>query len=167
MSSGATSGRTHRVRHQNAVAECEGTAMHQLIFVNLAVEDLDRSRAFFTALGYTFHEGFCDENALCLVLGDRLFAMLLRRDVFAAFTDKAVADATTVSETLLGLNARSRAEVDRLADQALASGGREVRTTDAGFMYGRSYADPDGHIWEVMWMDPAAVSDLPDEALAS
>lgn len=128
---------------------------HQLIFVNLPVSDLERSRTFFSDLGYTFNEEFSDDRALCLELGPTLHAMLLRRDFFASFHDAEVASSGTV-ETLLCLSADSRAAVDDLVDRAVAAGGREGRGEDHGFMYGRSYADPDGHIWEIMWMDPAA-----------
>ncbi|HSP61019.1 MAG TPA: VOC family protein [Ornithinimicrobium sp.] len=127
---------------------------HQMIFVNLPVDDLDRSRAFFTGLGYTFDENFCDGNALCLELGPSLYAMLLRRDFFAGFHDRRTADAGTV-ETLLALSVDSREDVDALADRAVDLGGTAVRSEDMGLMYGRSWSDPDGHVWEVMWMDPA------------
>lgn len=128
---------------------------HQLIFVNLPVDDLDRSRDFFTRIGYTFNEDFCDDHALCLELGPTLHAMLLRRDVFASFSDAPVAPDGTV-ETLLCLSADSRAAVDAVVERAVTAGGRRGRSVDHGFMYGRSYADPDGHVWEIMWMDPAA-----------
>lgn len=131
--------------------------MHDLIFVNLPVTDLERSRAFFTGLGYTFNEDFCDGDALCLELGPTLHAMLLRRDFFATFHDAQVAEPGTV-EALLCLSAGSRHEVDALVERAVAAGGSAVRTEDHGVMYGRSYADPDGHIWEIMWMDQAATT---------
>lgn len=128
--------------------------MHDLIFVNLPVADLDRSRAFFTEVGYTFNEDFCDGQALCLELGPSLHAMLLDRDFFASFHDSPVAEAGTV-EALLCVSARSRAEVDAVVDRAVAAGGTPLRVSDHGMMYGRSYADPDGHIWEIMWMEAA------------
>ncbi|MGC5584687.1 VOC family protein [Ornithinimicrobium sp. W1665] len=134
---------------------------HQAIFVNLPVEDLDRSRAFFSGLGYTFDENFCDDNALCLELGPALYAMLLRRDFFDGFHDRRTADTGTV-ETLLALSVESRAEVDGLADRAAELGGTAVRSEDMGLMYGRSWSDPDGHVWEVMWMDPAFTGDGPE-----
>ncbi len=131
--------------------------MHRMIFVNLPVRDIDASRAFFTALGYAFNEGYSDENALCLELGDNLCAMLLRREFFQTFTPREVADAGVVTEVLVALSVDGRDDVDRLVDRAVAAGGTEAREPqDHGFMYGRSYADPDGHIWEILWMDPAA-----------
>lgn len=126
---------------------------HEMIFVNLPVADLARSRAFFGALGYSFDEDFCDGDALCLRLGPTIYAMLLREDLFARFHDGTTADGACV-ETLLCVSAPSRESVDALVDRAVLAGGREVRSEDHGFMYGRSYADPDGHVWEVMWMDP-------------
>lgn len=131
--------------------------MHQLIFVNLPVADLARSREFFTALGYTFNEDFCDGTALCLELGPTLHAMLLERSFFASFHDGEPAPPGTVG-ALLCLSAGSRAEVDAVVDRALGAGGSAVRTQDHGFMYGRSYADPDGHVWEILWMEQAAVA---------
>lgn len=131
--------------------------LHDLIFVNLPVADLARSRAFFTELGYTFNDDFCDGSALCLELGPGLHAMLLRRDRFADFHDGRTARPGTV-ETLVCLSARSREQVDAVVDAAVAAGGRQVRTEDYGAMYGRSYADPDGHVWEIMWMDQEAVA---------
>lgn len=128
---------------------------HQMIFVNLPVADLERSRAFFTGLGYTFNETFCDENALCLELGPTLYAMLLRKDFFATFHTADTAGPGTV-EALLCLSAESREAVDSLVGAAVAAGGSEGRAEDHGWMYGRSYTDLDGHIWEIMWMDTAA-----------
>lgn len=134
--------------------------MHSMIFVNLPVNDLAASRAFFTELGYDFDERFCDGNALCLRLGDPIYAMLLRRDFFAGFTPRPVADAHTATETLLALSADSREAVDALLDRVVLAGGVALRTLEeqnasgATFMYGRSYSDLDGHVWEVLWMDP-------------
>lgn len=133
---------------------------HHLMFVNLPVADLARSRAFFTQLGYPFEEDFCDDDALCLRLGPTLYAMLLRRELFDGFHDRRNAPPGTV-ETLLCLSTDSREDVDALADRAVLAGGLGVRTEDHGFMYGRSYSDPDGHIWEVMWMDPLAAGGGP------
>lgn len=128
---------------------------HEMIFVNLPVADLARSRAFFDVLGYAFDDDFCDEQALCLRIGPSIYAMLLREELFARFHDGRTAGAGCV-ETLLCVSAPTRESVDELVDRAVLAGGRDVRTEDHGFMYGRSYADPDGHVWEVMWMDPGA-----------
>lgn len=141
---------------------------HHLMFVNLPVADLARSRAFFTRLGYPFEENFCDGDALCLRLGPTLYAMLLRREFFDAFHDRQSAPPGSVG-SLLCLTADSREEVDATTDRAVLAGGRAVRTEDLGYMYGRSYADLDGHVWEVMWMDPWAASggpvSVPDETV--
>ena len=132
--------------------------MARKIFVNLPVQDLQRSLAFFAALGFAFNKQFTDDTAACMVIADDIYAMLLTHAKFREFTRKAIADATEVTEALTCLSADSKAEVDRLADAALASGGTEAREPmDYGSMYGRSFQDPDGHIWEVIWMDPSHV----------
>ncbi|MGB7449461.1 MAG: VOC family protein [Ornithinimicrobium sp.] len=129
------------------------TRTHQMIFVNLPVADPQRSREFFTALGYGFNEEMCNGEALALELGPNLFAMLLHRDFFARFHDESVAGRGQ-HEVLTCLSAPSREEVDDLADRAVQAGGRDVRTDQQGdFMYGRSFTDLDGHVWEIMWMD--------------
>jgi predicted lactoylglutathione lyase len=125
-----------------------------LIFVNLPIKDQATTRAFWTALGYTFNEAFSGEHSLALVINDTINAMLLSPSHFADFTVKPTADGST-TETILALGVDSRDEVDRLADAALANGGSKAKDAqDQGFMYGRSFIDPDGHHWEVMWMDP-------------
>ncbi|MHA6797028.1 VOC family protein [Pseudonocardia bannensis] len=129
------------------------------IFVNLPVKDLSRSIDFFTALGFSFDQQFTDENAGCLVISDDIYAMLLTEPFFKSFTKKDVADATKSTEAILGLGVESRERVNELADKALAAGGQPANdTNDQGFMYGRSFQDPDGHIWEVFYMDMAAVT---------
>ena len=128
--------------------------MANQIYVNLPIADQARSRAFFGALGFDFNEAFSDENALGLVLGESLFAMLLSPERFADFTVKPTADGSS-TEAIIALGVDSREEVDRIADAALANGGAKAKDPqDLGFMYGRSFLDPDGHHWEVMWMDP-------------
>ncbi|MFD9032203.1 VOC family protein [Streptomyces sp. NPDC059567] len=134
--------------------------MTQMIFVNLPVKDLEATKAFWTKLGYSFNPQFSDENTGCLVISDTIFAMLLTEPKFKEFTapGKEVSDATKTTEVLITLSAESREAVDELADGALAAGGSAAKEPlDHGFMYGRSFADPDGHHWEVFWMDPAAV----------
>ncbi|MGB5951413.1 MAG: VOC family protein [Ornithinimicrobium sp.] len=129
------------------------TRVHQMIFVNLPVADPQRSREFFTSLGYGFNEEMCNEGALALELGPNHYAMLLQTDFFGQFHDEQVAGPGQ-HEVLTCVSAESRREVDDVVDRATAAGGREVRTDEQGdFMYGRSYADLDGHIWEIMWMD--------------
>jgi predicted lactoylglutathione lyase len=133
--------------------------MSRLAFVNLPVSDLERSVAFFSGLGFEFESRFTDERATCMVVSDQAFVMLLVEPFFSTFTRKEVADATAQIETILGVSATSRDEVDELVDRALALGGTPANDPqDEGFMYGRSFYDLDGHAWEVIWMDAAAAS---------
>lgn len=128
------------------------------IFVNLAVEDLDRSVGFFKQLGFEFDPRFTDETATCMVVSDEAFVMLLLRDRFKDFTKKDLADPTAQTEAILGLSADSREQVDELAEKALASGGSPANDPiDLDFMYGRSFQDPDGHLWELIWMDTSSI----------
>ena len=132
------------------------------IFVNLPVKDLDRSVAFFTALGYRFNPQFTDKNATCMIISDTIYAMLLVEPYFKTFTPRALCDATTHTEALLALSVESKAKVDEMVGAALEAGGTEPRErTDMGFMYNRAFSDPDGHIWEIFWMDPAVVAGQP------
>lgn len=127
--------------------------MNRMVFVNLPVADLARTRSFFGDLGFSFNEQYSDGKAACLVLNDMAYVMLLQRDFFATFTPRPVADATAASEILLAVSADSRDGVDHFVDAAVTAGGQEIRPPqDEGFMYHRSIADLDGHIWEVMWM---------------
>lgn len=132
--------------------------MSQMIFVNLPVADLDRSKEFFGALGYSFNPQFTDDNAACMVISDTIYAMLLVKPFFATFIDKPISDAHESVEVLIALMCDSRDAVDALVDKAVAAGGREYREpNDMGFMYMRVFNDLDGHRWEIGWMDPAAV----------
>ncbi|HEY4250552.1 MAG TPA: VOC family protein [Roseomonas sp.] len=132
--------------------------MAKLIFVNLPVSDLPRATAFYEAVGAVKNPQFSDDTASCMVFSETIHAMLLTHEKFRQFTPKPIADARTTSEVLICLSAESRAEVDSVVDRAVAAGGRAEPgpTQDFGFMYGRSFEDPDGHIWELMWMDVAA-----------
>ena len=131
--------------------------MRQL-FVNLAVDDLERSVAFFTALGFSFDQRFTDETATSMIVGENAYVMLSAKSKFAEFAKKPIVDASTQTEVLLAVSAASREGVDELAEAALASGGSDANDPiDYGFMYSRSFQDPDGHVWEVVWMDEAAV----------
>ncbi|MFR9805947.1 VOC family protein [Pseudonocardia sp. RS010] len=124
------------------------------IFVNLPITDQATTRAFWSALGYTFNADFSDDNALALEIGPGISAMLLSRARFGDFTVKPTADGGA-TEAILALGVDDRAEVDRITDAALAHGGAKAQDPqDHGFMYGRSFLDPDGHHWEVVWMDP-------------
>ncbi|MGK5529627.1 VOC family protein [Streptomyces sp. URMC 129] len=132
--------------------------MSTMIFVNLPVKDLERSKTFFGKLGYAFNAQFTDENAACLVISETIYAMLLTEPFFRTFTKKEIADPATSTTAIIALTAESREQVDDLVDRALAAGGQPAMDAqDQGFMYGRSFLDPDGHQWEVVWMDPAAV----------
>ncbi|MBD8727089.1 VOC family protein [Frigoribacterium sp. CFBP 13707] len=132
--------------------------MPTMIFVNLAVDDVARSRAFFEALGYSINEGFSDENAFSVVISDTITAMLLTRPFFAEFTRKRIIDATTSTEVQLALSAESKEEVDATYAAALAVGATPAGEQDHGFMYSKSFDDLDGHHWDFVWMDPAAAA---------
>lgn len=128
------------------------------IFVNLPVEDLNKSIAFFTKLGYTFNTQFTDEHATCMIISDTIYAMLLTKARFKDFTKKEIADATKTTEVLIALSTDSKEKVNELVDKAIAAGGKEPNDAqDHGFMFSRSFEDPDGHIWEVFWMNPAHI----------
>ena len=129
------------------------TRNHQMIFVNLPVADPARSREFFESLGYGFNEQMCNGEAVALELGPNHYAMLLRHEFFAGFHDEKTAEPNQ-REVLTCLSADSRADVDDLVDRAIAAGGRQIRADENGdYMYGRTYADLDSHVWEIMWMD--------------
>jgi predicted lactoylglutathione lyase len=132
--------------------------MSRIIFVNLPVSDLQRSRGFLEALGAVNEPRFTDETAACMTLSDSIHVMLLTHDKFRQFTPRPIADANVGSEVLLCLSAESRESVDTAVERAVANGGTADPSPkqDYGVMYGRSVADPDGHIWEIMWMDAAA-----------
>jgi predicted lactoylglutathione lyase len=130
-----------------------------MTFVNLPVRDLPTSMKFFTGLGFEFDEQFTDDRATCMVISDRAFVMLLTEPFFASFTTKELPDPATSTGVIVGLTAESREEVDALVGTALELGGSVAKDpADHGYMYGRSFYDLDGHAWEVMWMDPAAVA---------
>jgi predicted lactoylglutathione lyase len=128
------------------------------IFVNLAVKDLNRSKAFFTKLGFEFNPQFTNDQGACMVISEGAYVMLLVEPFFQTFTQKALCDATKQTEAINGLSCSSRAEVDSLYERALAAGGTPCQAPqDYGFMYSRSFYDVDGHHWEVIWMDPSQV----------
>jgi predicted lactoylglutathione lyase len=131
--------------------------MSTKIFVNVAVKDLERSKAFFGKLGYSFNAQFTDETAACMVISDDIFAMLLTEAKFKDFTKKPIADANKTTEVLIALSTESKAKVNDMVDTAVKAGAVEARPPmDFGFMFGRSFHDLDGHIWEIFWMDPSA-----------
>jgi predicted lactoylglutathione lyase len=128
------------------------------IFVNLPVKDLNRSVAFFTRLGFKFNAQFTDETATCMIVSEDIFVMLLTHAKFKSFTPKAICDATTSTEVLVCLSAESRDNVNEMVRKAVAAGGTTYNEPqDHGFMYGHGFQDPDGHIWELVYMEPSAV----------
>jgi predicted lactoylglutathione lyase len=128
------------------------------IFVNLPVRDLHKSVEFFTKLGYRFNPQFTDETATCMIVGEHIFVMLLTHDKFKTFTPKAICDATKSTEVLVCLSAGSRAKVNEIVGKAVAAGGTTYnKPQDHGFMYGHGFQDLDGHIWELIYMEPSAV----------
>ncbi|MGW8742252.1 VOC family protein [Streptomyces sp. NPDC055794] len=132
--------------------------MHQqMIFVNLATNDLDAARKFFAELGFAADDNFSDDTTAAIPLSDTINVMLHTHRKYAEFTKKRIVDSTSSSEVLLALSAAGREEVDALVEKAVAAGGSVTgETQDHGFMYGRAFDDLDGHTWEVMWMDPTA-----------
>jgi predicted lactoylglutathione lyase len=132
--------------------------MSKLIFVNLPVSDLPRATAFYEAIGAKKNEQFCDATASCMVFSETIHAMLLTHEKFRQFTPKKIVDAKDSSEVLICISSEDRQSVDATVEKAGPAGGKIDPTPkqDYGFMYGRSFEDPDGHIWEVMWMDVEA-----------
>jgi hypothetical protein len=128
------------------------------MFVNLAVRDLQQSMTFFSKLGFQFNPKFTDDNAACMIVSDEAYVMLLTRPFFQGFTKREPCDTARYTEALVALSCRSREEVDDLVRTALDAGGAHAMDPqDHGFMYAWSFYDPDGHHWEVMWMDPDAM----------
>jgi len=133
------------------------------IFVNLPVQDLTQSIKFFNQLGFTFNPQFTDDTAACMVITEDIYAMLLTHAKFKEFTSEEIADTRKVREVLTCLALESQEKVNEITDKAIQAGGQEANDAkDYGFMYSRSFKDLDGHIWEVMWMDPAFVNQAPE-----
>ncbi len=129
--------------------------MSTKIFVNPPVKDLDRSKAFFAKLGYTFNPKFTDATAACMVISEDIYSMLLTEARFKDFATKPVVDAHKATEVLIALSQDSRERVNEVVDTAIKAGASEPRPADDyGFMFQRSFADLDGHVWEIFWMDP-------------
>ncbi len=127
----------------------------RMIFVNLPVKDVVRSKAFFGGLGFTFNPEYSSDDTLCMIIEENIFCMLMNEARFKEFIIRDIADTTKVTEVLTALSASSRAEVDDTLAKALALGGKEWRPVmDYGFMYGCSFQDPDGHVWELAYMEP-------------
>lgn len=135
--------------------------MSQKIFVNLPVKDLNRSIEFFTKLGYSFNPKFTDQNATCMIVSDEIYVMLLTEQFFKTFTNKEISDAKKSTEVLISLTADNKEEVNEFMKKALDAGGKEPREPqDHGWMYGRSFEDLDGHIWEIFYMDESALDNM-------
>jgi predicted lactoylglutathione lyase len=131
--------------------------MSRMLFVNLPVSDLAAATAFFRGLGFAFNPAFTDDNATCMVISEQACVMLLRRDFFESFHRRGTAQPGDPLEVMTAVSAASREDVDELCDRALSTGASPASDPDdQGFMYGRSFVDPDGHVWEVIWMDPEA-----------
>ncbi len=136
--------------------------MARKMFLNIPVKDLNRSIDFYTKVGFNFNQQFTDENATSIIIGDDILVMLLREDFFKKFTNKPIANAKESTEVLICISAESREEVDEIVGSAIAAGGASsIPTQDHGWMYGRSFEDPDGHIWEVSYLD---MDSLPEKA---
>lgn len=132
--------------------------MNTKIFVNLPVKDLPKAMDFYTQIGFTNNPQFTDETAACMVLSEDIYVMLLTQAKFKDFTPKALADAHQVTEVLNAISFESKDQVNEVTEKAMKAGGKEMRDPqDYGFMFSRSFADLDGHIWEPFWMDPSNV----------
>ena len=132
--------------------------MSSQIFVNLPVSDLKKSMAFYEALGWKNNPQFTDDTAACMVISDTIYVMLLTHPKFKEFTPRIVSDAFNYTEVINAFAVSSKDEVHSMMEKALATGGSEIRDPqDYGFMFSRSFGDPDGHIWEMFWMDPGAI----------
>lgn len=128
--------------------------MIKQIYINLPVKDLNRSVEFFTKLGFSFNAQFTDKNATCMIIGENIFAMLLVEKFFQTFTKKEIVSADKTTEVINAMAVESREAVDEMAQKAVEAGGIEYRPAeDHGWMYGRAFADLDGHQWEVFYQD--------------
>jgi uncharacterized protein len=133
--------------------------MSTKIFVNLPVKDLNKTIEFFTKLGFSFNPQFTDKNATCMIIGNHSFVMLLVERFFKTFTSKEICDTTKDTEVIVALSTESRGKVDEMINKVLEAGGKEAREPqDQGWMYGRSFEDIDGHLWEIIYMDESTVT---------
>lgn len=132
--------------------------MTKQIFVNLPVKDLSRTVEFFKRLGFTFNPQFTDENATCMIINDNIFVMLLVEKFFKTFTKKEICDTAKDTEVIIALSTESREKVDEMIQNVFEAGGKESREPqDHGWMYGRSFQDINGHLWEIIYMDEKAL----------
>jgi hypothetical protein len=128
------------------------------IFLNLPAKDLNKTIEFFTKLGFKFNPQFTDENATCMIVGEDIFVMLLVEKFFKTFTKKEICDTSKNTEVIVALSVEGREKVDQMINKAIEAGGRESREPqDHGWMYGRSFEDINGHIWEIIYMDESAL----------
>ena len=127
------------------------------VFINLSTNDLEKAKNFYTGLGFSINPQFTDEKAACVVISETIFVMLLKEAFFKTFIqNKEITDTSKNTEVLVALSAESKEKVNEMADKAIDSGGSAFRDPeDHGFMYTRSFQDPDGHIWEIVWMNTA------------
>lgn len=133
--------------------------MPQMVFVNLPVTDVARSRGFYEALGFSINDKFSDASSACVVVSDTIYFMILNHTKFASFATKPLADPAKTTAVMVALSQDSREAVDAITTAALKAGGAEPKPAmDMGFMYGRTFHDPDGNVLEAFWMDPAAVN---------
>jgi predicted lactoylglutathione lyase len=137
----------------------------QMVFINLPVSDIPRARGFYEGIGFSINPAFSDEKALCVVISETIFLMVLHRAYFTTFITRPLGDPLQTASALIALSRESKAAVDTLLEAALAHGGTEPRPPqDLGFMYSRAFCDPDGNWFEPMWMDPAAAGGAPPGA---
>ena len=149
----------HRPGAKAIKAKSKRGNMATQIFVNLPVKNLDRSIEFFASLGFTFNPQFTDETATCMIVSDDIFVMLLTEAAFKGFTPKEICDATKSTEVLVALSRENRAQVDEMVRKAVAAGGSTYNEPqDHGFMYAHGFQDIDGHIWELMYMEPSVIN---------
>lgn len=147
----------YAIRHRNPLLM--ENRMNTKIFVNLPVKNLDKSVEFFTRLGFSFNPQFTDDTATCMIVSDDIFVMLLTEAKFKSFTPKQICDTGKYTEVLVCLSAESREKVDDMVRKAVAAGGSTYNEPqDHGFMYGHGFQDPDGHLWELVYMVPATAT---------
>lgn len=136
--------------------------MAKQIYVNLPVKDLDKTKEFFSKLGFTFNPKFSDDKAVCMIIGENIFAMLLKEEYFKTFIKKEVSDATKSTEVLIAIDVDSKEKVDEMVDKAVEAGGWNYNEPqDYGWMYYRSFADLDGHQWEIIFADESKMPQQP------
>ena len=138
--------------------------MKSQIFINLPVKDLERSINFYTKMGFTNNPQFSDETAKCMVFSEEIFVMLITHDKFKTFINKPITDVSKTTSALLSISVESLDRVNEISDNAISAGGKEpIEAKDYGFMQQRTIEDPDGHIWEIFYMDMTKFPQNPNE----